>query len=130
MAAADIKLEFTLNANPNTKPYHIVNYSMEVVQHCDFKGQPQIETQGGVISFTIDGEVDDFIHQWMIKSSDKKSGKFVFKRGFNSPPMIVVFEKAYCIHFVSESFGKILTRLTISAEKIDINGIDLDNRWK
>lgn len=68
---------------------------------------------------------------WATNQWIKYSGEVVFRSQTSSAPLKIKFENAYCVnllHTISSSRG-MSVNLTISPEKIDVNGVLLDNNW-
>jgi hypothetical protein len=93
--------------------------------------------QGGTIKVTIVSTDSVKLISWMLDPYKRADGKIVFKRGDQDSKMKEIsFKEAYCVGY-SESFdarggetqASMLLSLVISANKIDVNGASLDNKW-
>lgn len=104
--------------------YEIENFHIDFSQGIDFKGEPQEETNGGIVEFSIASLPDLLLSRWMLKETELKNGMFVFDQGAQSSPLKVTFSEAYCIHMaVRTSVGKgLYTDYAISANEISLNG--------
>lgn len=93
----------TLEANLyiNEKKYEVESFETEFQQDIDFKGQPQHEVKGGLLSITLKGISDGIINNWMFGSGTTYDGTIMFESSSRSstPPIIIVFEKGKCISF-------------------------------
>lgn len=119
---SDVKVYLTLSVNPD-KMYEIQEFDLSFSQPTDHKGQPQSETNGGVIDFAIDQLPDEIINKWMMNSTMMLSGEFSFERSMQSAVLKVKFTDSYCVGCdKSVGVGGVITRLRISPEEVDING--------
>ena len=93
--------------------------------------------QGGTIKVTIVSTDSVKLISWMLDPYKRADGKIVFKRGDQDSKMKeIAFKEAYCVGY-TESFdargggaqASMVLSLVISANKIDVNGASLDNKW-
>jgi hypothetical protein len=110
--------------------YHLQDFRIGFNQPIDYKGQPQHEVIGGIISFVITQVPDDKINKWMSGSRDQRDGSFIFRQ-HGQKLLVIDFEDAYCIGYEKNiDFNKGLsTRITISSDLVSVDGIDLYNNW-
>lgn len=130
MANADLTLDLIIDGS--LKKYHVVQFDTLFTQPYDYKGQPQSETEGGIISFVLMEIPDNIINGWMMKSYEKKGGVFTFHKGVQTAPLTVTFKEAYCVNYqqsVMVNTG-VSTRVVISAKSIKLNAKEHENRWK
>ena len=111
--------------------YDVTKFKIGFSQALDYKGQPQHEVKGGIISLTIDAVVDDCILNWAKTSTQLKSGTVKFETLMSSPVMKVDFTDGYCINFTrvidAQRGGRIT--LVISAETVVVNEVEHYNKW-
>lgn len=113
------------------KKYEVESFETEFQQGIDYKGQPQHEVKGGLLSITLKGISDEIINRWMFGTGVAYDGSIVFESSsrISTPPIIIVFEKGKCISFekiMGINIGSQLN-LVISTEKLSINGIEHSN---
>ena len=114
-----------------SKVYEIENFETEFQQGEDYKGQPQHEVKGGLLSITLKRTSDELINSWMFKPEVAYNGTITFApfSRMASPPITIIFEEGRCISFekmISNSTG-IHLNLLISAKKLNVNGIEHSN---
>lgn len=115
----------------------VVSSSYSFNQTTDDKGRPSSVVQGGVIEVTILSTDSVKLISWMLDPYKRADGKIVFKRGDQDSKMKeIAFKEAYCVKY-KETFdargggeqASMLLSLTISANKIDVNGASHDHKW-
>lgn len=116
------KISLSLIIDANT--YEIEKFRMDMSQGVDQKGEPQEDTNGGVLEFSIANFPDKLFSKWMMKETEIKNGVFVFEQGDQSSPLKVKFTDAYCVNMVNRtSLGKgVFTDYVISVNELDLNG--------
>lgn len=124
------KISLRLEVENNT--YEIDSFRMDFSQGLDFKGEPQEETKGGAIDFSIGSLPDRVLKKWMLKDTETKDGEFVFEQGDQSSPLRIKFTEAFCVHMATRtSMGEgLYTQYTISANEVDLNGKWLYRNFK
>lgn len=115
------------------KKYEICSFETEFEQGQDYKGQPQHEVKGGLLSITFKQTVDATISNWMLKKEIVYDGSIVFAAPsrITSPPITIIFKEGKCISYqkvVGKEIGVSLTIL-ISPKSLNINGIDHTNSY-
>ena len=127
-----------------TARLHIEGHSNEdtgsPVLSCDFgfaqeigaNGAPISHIRGGIINLSIRGIDDPELLQWMIGENSWKNGRIVFS-GVTStgPGRTILFNNAYLVKY-QESFtnqNDIVIQLTISAERMEVSGVNHMNMW-
>lgn len=112
--------------------YEIERFRMTFSQQVDHKGEPQEETNGGIVEFTIGSMPDQILNRWMLKDTELKNGEFVFEQGEQSSPLKIKFTEAYCINMATRTVqGKgLCTDYVISANETEINGKWLYKNFK
>ena len=127
---ANISLKLFLPGGP-INGYRIQDFQTSFQQDIDYKGQPQHEVSGGVMSFIITQVPDDTINKWMMDSRLLLGGSFVFKHtGYTL--LTILFEDAYCVGYKKSmsSVSGVATRIVISPKAVKLNGIPHENFWK
>jgi hypothetical protein len=114
------------------KEYDIEHFGINFSQETDHKGQPQHETRGGQISITLTQSVGDNIYDWGKRADKRKDGKILFQSKTEGTVLEIVFSNAYCSKLTKtiSAFSGTKTNLVISPEKVKMNGITHDNRWR
>jgi len=126
---SDVKLYMSLSSNP-AKRYEVHEFDLAFSQPTDHKGQPQEETNGGVIEFSITELPDGTINRWMMDSVLQMSGEFIFERSGQNSVLKVTFTDSYCVcYHKTVGRGGTLTRLCISPESVDVNGHEKLKIW-
>lgn len=124
--------KITVRLDMNGQSYEIDSFSTNFSQGTDFKGEPQEDTQGGVVNFSIGTLPDKTFNRWMLKSEELKDGVFVFEQGDQNSPLKVKFTEAFCVHMATRTSISegLYTQYTISANEIDLNGKWLYRNFK
>jgi hypothetical protein len=124
------KAELVLDGNT----YILNSVFFQIDQAIDKFGRPSSIAKGGKIDielFTVD---DDVIFDWMVHPVKTLNGSINLYEADNETKLKEIqFENGYCIAyteiFEQSSSENLVTKLTISAEKLSIGNIDLDNQW-
>jgi hypothetical protein len=115
----------------------VVNCNYSFNQTTDDKGRPSSVVQGGTIKCTIVSTDSTKLISWMLDPYKRADGKIIFKRADQDSKMKEIdFKEAYCVSY-TENFdargdqtqASMTLSLVISANKIDVNGATLDNKW-
>lgn len=114
------------------KRYEIEQFRLDFSQGVDQKGEPQEETNGGIVEFSIASLPDKMLNRWMLKEAELKDGMFVFEQGAQNSPLKIKFTEAYCISMATRTQpGRgLYTEYVISANEIDLNGKWLYKNFK
>jgi hypothetical protein len=121
-----------LNLEGNT--YLLNSVSTEIGYETDQYGRPSSLTKGGKIVIELFSAEDEAIFDWMIHPGKTKNGTInLFKADNETKVKEIKFENGYCTEYY-EIFSDVVeksmvTKFTISAEKISIGSIELDNKW-
>lgn len=112
--------------------YEIEQFRLNFSQGVDQKGEPQEETNGGIVEFSIASLPDKILNRWMLKETELKDGMFIFEQGAQNSPLKVKFTDAYCIGMATRTRpGRgLYTEYVISANEIDLNGKWLYKNFK
>jgi hypothetical protein len=110
----------------------IIACRFEFNQDVDPRGMARSNIRGGIITFSIRGNEDPELIQWMLDRNSMKSGKISYT-GFtdNGPKRKIEFEDAVLIHYDESFYDKtdISINLTISARVFRIGGLKHENFW-
>lgn len=111
--------------------YEIQSFETEFSQQADHNGQPQHEVKGGLLHITLRQAADELLNRWMFQRNIFHNGTIVFApiSRTSNPPIKIIFTQARCISYqkVIGSNTGILIRLLISAQTININGVEHKN---
>ena len=124
------KAELVLEGNT----YLLNSVSIEIEQAADQFGRPSTAAKGGKIEIELFSVEDNVIFDWMVHTKKTLNGSINFyEADFETKLKEIKFEDAYCIEF-NERFDEasedsLITKFKISAEKLSIGNIDLDNQW-
>jgi hypothetical protein len=125
-----ISLKLRLPGGP-VDGYQIQDFQMDFQQDINYKGQPEQEVTGGIMSFVITQVPDDTINKWMMDSRLLLGGSFVF-RHLGHVLLTILFEDAYCVGYKKSisSVSGVATLIVISPQAVNLNGIPHENFWK
>ncbi|WP_165022338.1 MULTISPECIES: type VI secretion system tube protein TssD [unclassified Dysgonomonas] len=114
------------------KEYEIEHFNVSFRQPVDHKGQPQSETKGGIIHINITQGADYNLYDWAKRENKRKNGKVLFRTETAGTVLEVVFTNANCIRLTRsiDSFSGTKTSLVIAPEKVSMNGITHENKWR
>lgn len=108
---------------------------LDINQVVDSLGRPASLTRGGKITVEFNSTDDYIIAEWMVDPSKRLDGSVVYMNlNERSTLKEIHFSNAYCIDFHERFDGtnnssRMVTIITISPEKINVGGIELDNKW-
>lgn len=114
----------------NGAEYAIDSFDIKFQEAFDFKGEPQREVKGGVLTITMNQIVDEQINYWMFHRDIKYSGSVVFASfsRIASPVIIIEFTNGRCARYTkSIGYSSLSYTIAITAEEISINGIEHKN---
>ena len=114
----------------NGQEYEIETFNIRFQQSFDYKGEPQHEVKGGIMTLSIKHVVDKQINNWMFNRSVKHSGSIVFASfsRIANPVIIIEFVNGRCAKYTKYIGNSAISyTITVSAEEISINGIDHKN---
>lgn len=123
--------EFRLEENI----YRINGLSLDISQEVDELGRPSSASRGGIIKIEMDSLKDDVLTDWAMKASKSLNGTITYYRSDEYAKLKEVnFEKGFCIELREKYLGaiaadKMVTLLTISAEKVMIGTAEMNNQW-
>jgi hypothetical protein len=125
-----VQAELILDGNT----YGLYSVSIEIGQAVDKFGRPSSAAKGGKIEIEFFSLKDDVIFDWMVQTRKTLNGSInLYEDDLETKIKEIKFEDAYCTEY-TEIFDETMdvspvTKLTISAEKLTIGNIDLDNHW-
>ena len=117
----------------NGTEYSIDSFDIKFQKAIDFKGEPQQEVKGGLLTMTINQVVDKQINLWMFHERVKYSGSIVFASfsQIENPVITMNFTNGRCARYTkSVGYSSLSYTIVITAEKISINGMDHKNNLK
>lgn len=123
---SDLTVWFILEGNE----YEVGQFNIGFGQEVDYKGEPQNEVRGGMMTIVLSQAVSASVHEWAMKTTPK-NGEVVFRSKTASSPLRIEFLNAYCIGFkqtIIDGSG-LKTILQVSPEELSVNGISFDNHW-
>lgn len=125
-----ITLKLYLKGGP-VNGYQIQDFQIGFLQDIDYKGQPQHEVTGGIMTFVITQIPDGFINKWMLNSRLLLEGSFVFKH-LGHTLLTIAFEDAYCVGYKKSmsSISGVSTQIVISPKIVNLNKVPHENYWK
>lgn len=108
---------------------------LDINQAVDSLGRPSSLTRGGKITLEFNSTENNVVAEWMADPAKKLSGSITFTQmGVKAALKTIYFTEAFCVELIerfdgSTSSANMVTIITISPEKINVDGIELDNRW-
>jgi len=115
----------------NGTEYEIDTFNISFQKAFDYKGEPQREVKGGLITLKINHVADEQINNWIFNQSVKHSGVITFGSfsRISNPVIIIGFTNGRCAEY-SKTIGDstVSYSILITAEEININGIDHSNK--
>ncbi len=116
--------KITLDLDIDNESYEIERFCINFNQSVDYKGEPQEETRGGFMSFSIANMPDKLLTRWAVRDTESKNGVFVFKQGEQNSPLKIKFDEAYCVNMRNSTVyrGGVSTDYVISANEVDLAG--------
>jgi hypothetical protein len=114
--------------------YLLNSVSMEIGHATDQYGRPSSATKGGKITVELFSVDDNTFFDWAIHPGKTRDGTInLIKADNESKVKEIKFENAYCTEYIevfNDTLEKsLVTRCIISAEKLSIGNIELDNKW-
>ncbi|WP_018620714.1 type VI secretion system tube protein TssD [Spirosoma luteum] len=122
-----------LSVDGNTYPIRQV--SLEISQTIDAVGRPSSATQGGKIRLEIDVADDDTLSEWMADPHKTLGGSIRYYRTDEDATLKELkFEDAFCVDYIerfdgTQSGQPMTTAITISAQKLKIGQVSVENNW-
>jgi hypothetical protein len=117
----------------NGTAYAIDTFNIKFQQSFDFKGEPQREVKGGLLTITMNQVIDEQLNHWMFHRDVKHSGSVVFASfsRIANPVITINFINGRCVRYSKNIGGSsIFCTIVISAQKIEINGMEHKNDLK
>lgn len=112
----------------------VLNCRFQFSQETDRTNRPTSIPMGGIIDVTIESTGTTDLFDWMISSTQTKSGQITFYRRDNMSKLkILKFTDAHCIDYREEynHDGEYPMRITmqLSAKEIKLNDSSFKNNW-
>ena len=113
----------------NGKEYPVDTFSVQFHQSFDFKGEPQHEVRGGLLSVGLSQVTDEQLNYWMFHPDVYYSGTVVFASfsRIANPVITIEFSEGRCVKYGKGINPSLSLNLMISAKKIKINGMTHTN---
>jgi len=114
----------------NGTEYEIETFNTQFQKACDYKGEPQCEVKGGLMRIKINHVADEQINNWMFNPGVKYSGSITFASfsRIASPVIVIRFTNGRCAEYTKNIGNSTVSySILISAEKVNINGLDHEN---
>ena len=111
--------------------YEVEHFDINFSQPTDFRGQPQHEIGGGLITLHLSQISSNNLYLWAKTSTSRKSGVILFQTDVGMTVLKIEFSNAYCINLLRQINSRAGTNtiLHISPEMVKINGIEHNNFW-
>jgi hypothetical protein len=116
----------------NGKEYQIDDFEMIFQRSVDFKGEPQNEVKGGLLSLSFNQISDEQLNYWMFHNDVRYSGTIVFSSFSHiaSPVLIINFTNGRCAKYTKDIGNGIRFSILITAQKVAVNGLEHKNNPK
>ena len=116
----------------NGKEYPIDTFDIQFQESFDFKGEPQREVKGGLMSVGFNQVTDEQLNHWMFHPEVYYSGSVVFASfsRIANPVIIIEFEQARCVKYSKNIDPSLTFNILVTAKKIKINGMEHKNNPK
>ena len=117
----------------NGTEYEIETFNIQFQQSTDYKGEPQREVKGGLMTLTINHVADEQINHWMFHRSVKHSGAIVFASlsRIANPVIVIEFVNGRCFRYTKNiGYSSVSYTILITAEEVKINGIEHETNPK
>lgn len=108
---------------------------LDINQAVDSLGRPASLTRGGKLTIEFNSTNEYEVAEWMVNPSKRLDGSITFMNlNQRSTLKEIFFFNAYCVDYHERfdgttSSNRMITVITISPEKINVGGIELDNKW-
>ncbi len=125
--------EAELRLEGNT--YRLNGLSLDISQEVDDLGRPSSASRGGIIKMEMDELKDEVIVDWAVHPNKPLNGSITFYRTDEMAKLKeITFENAYCTELREKYLGsafanRLVTIVTIAAEKVAIGSVEVDNQW-
>lgn len=127
-------MSFLAKLEIEEETYNVLDCSYSFEQTVDRNNKPSGKPRGGQVYMIIESSGSTSFLQWMVAHKQTKNGVITFfKRDAMSRMLALKFNKAYCVnyteHFNAKTNMPMQIHLTISAKKLDIEGVTFENTW-
>ncbi len=120
----------------NNKRYNISELDWEFKQDVDSHHKPCSAVYGGLLSFSLNEEVDQTIYNWIINRGTTHSGSIRFYNNTNTfeegAQMEIRFDDAICVRYFKQMAvqgGGVLTTLVISCRVLKMGHEVFEQKW-
>ena len=116
----------------NGKEYPVETFSILFQESFDFKGEPQREVKGGLLTIVLNQATDEQLNYWMFHPEVYYSGSVVFASfsRIANPVIVIEFLKGRCVRYSKSIDPPITFTLVITARMIKVNGLMHKNNPK
>ncbi|MFV0305344.1 MAG: type VI secretion system tube protein TssD [Moheibacter sp.] len=127
-------MSFLAKLELDGETYNVLDCTYGFEQSVDRNNKPSGTPRGGQITLIIESRGSTNFLKWMVDHKQTKDGTITFfKRDAMSRMLALKFSKAFCIryteHFNAQTITPMQMHLTISAKKIEIEGVTFENTW-
>ena len=127
-------MSFIAKLSVDGEETNILYCAFRFTQLTDVTGRPSSIPQGGTVNLTIESNGKAYLFDWMISSTQKKSGTITFyRRDTMSKLKILDFNDALCVDYneIYQHDGEFPMQisLVLSARELKLNGSQFKNNW-
>lgn len=127
-------MSFKATLQLDGKEHTVLDCTFSFSQGIDHSGKPTAKPKGGVITLTIESNSETELFDWMISSSQTKSGTIIFyRRDALSKMKELKFTDAYCVDyretFRADGENPMHIQLVLSAKSLALGGSNYQNTW-
>ncbi|MCW3807936.1 type VI secretion system tube protein TssD [Plebeiibacterium marinum] len=114
--------------------YMVLTFHMGLEQKLGINGAPVQEPVGGKLTFEVESSSSTDLFDWMVAPGKRKDGSITFfRRDVMGQMKRLDFFDAVCYkydeNFMSEGNNAMTTKVSISARKIQMEDIPVENEW-
>lgn len=119
----------------DNEPHVVQSFNWGMHQNTDAIGRPDALVQGGQLQVEITSQYSETLHNWALDNTKKMSGSLVVYGGDGvSSYRTIKFKEAYCVGLAKNFDGSssdqgMIMLLTISANQLSADTVDVDNKW-
>lgn len=117
-------------------PFIVRRFSWSMQQNTDVVGRPDARVQGGHLQVELDSQPNETLQHWSLDDTKKMNGSLVVAADDDGSAVQteIKFEEAFCVGFNKSFDGSaskqgMIMSLSLSANKISIATVNLDNAW-
>lgn len=113
---------------------NVLHCSFRLSQNTDATGKPTAVPQGGTVNLMVESDGSTDLFDWMISSTQTKSGTITFFRRDNMSKLKTLsFTDAHCVDYYEifdhNSEEPMRIQLMLSAKEIKLNDSQFKNNW-